>query len=78
MKVSLKAMRVNAKMTQKEAAEKMHIAEITLIKWENETGAPNLVQFSKLCDLYGCSPSDILLPKELVKTEQANEAVPRR
>ena len=63
--ISLEAARVNAKMTQKEAASAMKFSPTTLIRWENGKAAPSVVQFRKLCSLYNC-PEDIVFVPENV------------
>lgn len=68
MKVSLKAMRVNAKLNQKEVAKTIGIAPNTLVSWENNHTAPDAIQLSKLCCLYGCGMDDIFLPEKLAKS----------
>lgn len=70
MKISLKAMRVNAKLNQKEVAKAIEIAPNTLVSWENGYTAPNAIQLSKLCHLYGCTMDDIFLLDKLAKSEQ--------
>lgn len=57
--ISLEAARVNAKMTQKEAAKAMKLDPTTLVRWENGKTAPSVLQFRKLCSLYNC-PEDIV------------------
>ena len=68
MKVSLKAMRVNAKLNQKEVAKTIGIAPNTLVSWENNYTAPDAIQLSKLCCLYGCKMDDIFLPEKSTKS----------
>ena len=68
LKVSLKAMRVNAKLNQKEVAKSIGIAPNTLVSWENSYTAPDAIQLSKLCHLYGCAMDDIFLPDKLAKS----------
>lgn len=69
MKVSLKALRVNAGMNQKEVAKEMGIAPNTLINWETGKTAPDVIQLTKLCSMYKCSMDDIFLPESLAKSE---------
>lgn len=52
MKITLKAARVNAGFTQKEAAEKLGVSNNTLCSWEKGTSMPNIQQVLKLCELY--------------------------
>ena len=51
-KISLKAARVNANLTQTEVAEAMHITRETLRNWENKITCPSKVQYDKLLELY--------------------------
>lgn len=69
MKISLKAMRVNAKLNQKEVAKAIGISPNTLVNWENSYTFPDVTQLSKLCFLYGCKMDDIFLPDKLAKSE---------
>lgn len=65
MKIKLKALRVNAELTQKEAAEKLGITKRTLQKWEDYETSPTGVQLSRIANLYGCTLDDIFLPEPL-------------
>lgn len=60
MKVSLKAARVNAKISQADAAERLGVSQSTLIRWEND-GAVPIQAIMKMCDLYACSIDDFSL-----------------
>jgi DNA-binding XRE family transcriptional regulator len=51
-KISLKAARVNAGLSQKEAAEKLDISNKTLCSWENGKTYPDQPMIEKLCVLY--------------------------
>lgn len=68
MKVSLKALRVNANMNQKEVAAIMNISPNTLINWENNYTSPDALQLLKLCTIYKCTMDDIFLPDKLAKS----------
>lgn len=65
MKVSLKAARINADMTQDQACKAMNIAKSTLISWEQKKTFPTAIQLSKLCNLYNCTMDDIFVPETL-------------
>lgn len=52
MKITLKAARVNAGLTQKEAAEKLGVSNVTVCNWENGLSVPNIQQVLKICELY--------------------------
>lgn len=62
IKISLAAMRVNAKKTQDEIATEMHVTRNTVINWESgktKIGEPQLTMFCNLCNF----PKDnIFLP----------------
>lgn len=60
-KISLAAARVNAGLTQKEAAEKLEINIGTMQNWENGKTTPNAENFIKLCKLYNCPVNAISL-----------------
>lgn len=60
MQISLKAARVNAEMSQREAAERIGVNVSTVIKWENGKTSPKAVQLQKLCDVYGVESVDFL------------------
>lgn len=57
--ISLEAARVNAKMTQREAASQINVNVATISNWETGKTAPNAEQFKKLCLIYNC-PMDII------------------
>ena len=59
MKMSLAAARVNAGLTQKEAAQRLSFGQNTLVDIENGKKYPTKEQLIEFCQLYGCSPSDI-------------------
>ena len=60
IKLTLKAVRVNAGLTQKQLASLMGISESTMIKWEKSNGKDmKLADFRKLCKILGMNPNDI-------------------
>lgn len=63
MKVSIEAARVNAKLTQAEAAKRAKINKKTLSAYENGTRLPKVDVLLTLCQIYGCTMDDIkILP----------------
>lgn len=60
MQISLKAARVNAEMTQREAADRMGVDVSTIISWENGKTSPKAIQLQQLCDVYGVESVDFL------------------
>lgn len=69
MKVKLKALRVNAELTQEEAAKKMGVTRETIQNWEAHRTFPNINSLNKLCDIYNCSLNDIFIPSSLADSE---------
>lgn len=68
MKISLKALRVNADMNQETAAKKLNITVKTLQNWESYTTFPTALQLMNICSIYGCEMTDIFLPNTLAKS----------
>ena len=61
-KISLAAARVNARLTQKEVAERLKISNKTLINWENGTTEPSFATLQVLANMYGISIDNIFMP----------------
>ena len=59
IKISLASARVNAGLSQKEAAVKLGISNKTLSKWENSEAFPDALQIAKICELYGVTYDNI-------------------
>ena len=53
VKFSLAAARVNAGLSQKEAANALGISNKTLCRWENYQTYPSADMVLKICELYG-------------------------
>lgn len=51
-KMTLKALRVNVKMTQTEASERLGVSQKTLSNWENGVTFPDQQMIERICDLY--------------------------
>lgn len=58
-KISLKAARVNAGLSQKEAAKLLEVSSKTLHSWENGDSFPKAKHIDAICDLYKMSYDDI-------------------
>lgn len=54
-KISLKAARVNAKLSQQAAADLIGVAVSTLRNWEAGKTFPNKPKIDKICEVYGIS-----------------------
>ena len=57
--ISLEAARVNANMTQKDAASSINVNVSTISNWEKGRTAPSAEQFRRLCEVYSC-PMDVI------------------
>jgi len=62
-KISLAAARVNANLTQAEAAKQLGIANNTLIKWEKGEDFPKISQMRELCNLYQIDADHLKFPE---------------
>lgn len=51
-KISLKAARVNADLTQKEAAKLLEVSKKTLQNWESHKTMPRTDKITTICKLY--------------------------
>ena len=68
LKISLKAARINAGLSQKEAAKLLKISNKTLHSWEKGETSPAAKYVDAICELYGMSYNDInFLPTNSLK-----------
>ena len=64
-KITLAAARINAGLTQKEAAERLNVTPKTLGKWERAETFPDARHIDAICNLYAVSYEQIIfLPQE--------------
>ena len=61
-RISLEAARVNANLSQKEAAIAMNVNVSTIANWEKGKTSPDADKFKELCEIYGC-PMDLIFLK---------------
>lgn len=61
-KISLEAVRVNAKMKQKEWAKKLGVSQATVINWEKGNTEPSLSQLRYMSELSGIPMDYIYVP----------------
>ena len=59
-KITLRAARANAGITQKAAADYVRVSNKTMVKWERGEAFPNVVQALQLCRLYKIPFDDII------------------
>lgn len=61
-RISLEAVRVNAKKTQKEWAELLGVSNTTVVNWEKGSTEPSLSQLRKMSELSGVPMDFIFVP----------------
>ena len=72
VKITLKAARVNAGLTQKRAAERLGVSNKTLCGWENGVTTPNIQYVDAMCEMYGVSYENLnFLPDNPLKAGQS-------
>lgn len=59
MRISLKAMRTDKKLTQKAVGEAVGVSKKTVGAWESGKTVPDANKIDALCKLFGCSYDDI-------------------
>lgn len=65
LKITLKAARVNAGYTIKEAAKQLEISPSTLISWEHNPGKVSAYRQNKISEAYKISTDNIIfLPQD--------------
>lgn len=63
----LRKIRKEYNLTQKQIADYLGIETSKVAKLENNSETLNSLSLTKLCDLYGCQPEDILTDKYSLK-----------
>lgn len=64
-RISMAAARVNARMTQDEAAAQLHVTKQTLVNWEKGKTQPKIDQAENMSRIYGIPYNRIIfLPSE--------------
>ena len=65
-KISMRAARINAELTQAQAAKCVGVSIKTLQMWERYETSPNAKYIDKICDAYGRSYDGIaFIPEQL-------------
>ena len=62
MRVTIRAARVNAGMSQQQAAKAVGVTFYKLQAWESGKVEPKVSDLYKMAKAYGCTISDFLLP----------------
>lgn len=68
MKITLKAARVNAGMTQADVAKKLEVSRCTVLNWENGKQKIGIPQFTALCAIYNVKSENIFLTRDSTKS----------
>lgn len=63
-RITLKAVRVNANMEQKEWAKILGVSQATVVNWERGNTEPTLSQLRKMSELSGIPMDFIFVPEE--------------
>lgn len=58
--LKLKEYRMKSKMSQRELAEALGLAQASYWAWEKEISFPNAKQIKQLCKILNCTPNDLL------------------
>ena len=70
VKISIRAARVNANLSQKEAADRLGVSNKTLGSWENGITFPPADKIPVICELYGVSYDNLnFLPTDSLKAK---------
>lgn len=64
VKISLAAARVNAEMTQEEAAKRMNVSKKTIVNWEKGSAIPSFASLKALSEIYKMPMDNIFLPHQ--------------
>lgn len=68
VKISIRAARVNANLSQKEAADHLGVSNKTLGNWENGVTFPPADKILSICELYGVSYDNLnFLPTDSLR-----------
>lgn len=68
MKLTLKAARVNAGLTQTEFADALGVSKMTVLEWEKGKRRVRPVYMPMIAQVTGVSVNDIILPKVITKS----------
>lgn len=71
VKISMKAARVNAGLSQKEVADRLGVSNKTIGNWENGITYPPADKIPEICELYGLSYDNLnFLPSDSLKAKE--------
>lgn len=67
-KISMKAARVNSRLTQTDMADLLGVTKDTVLKWENGKSKIGIPQFTMYCSVCKMKTDEIFLPVESTKS----------
>lgn len=72
MKITIEAARVNARLKQKEAADRIGVTVQTLLNWEKGRTVPTIDNAIKMCEVYGIDLDHLnfFKPESILNGEQ--------
>jgi transcriptional regulator with XRE-family HTH domain len=73
LKISLKAARINAGLTQEAVAAMLKKSKVTIINWEKGKTSIDKGNFDALCRLYSVDEDNIFLPSVATKSKQKGD-----
>lgn len=73
LRISLKAARVNADLSQQEAAIKLGISKATLQNYENGKTVPNWELVRRIESTYGISTENLFFPSVTLKADKTRK-----
>lgn len=73
LKISLKAARINAGLTQEAVAAMLKKSKVTIINWEKDKTSIDKGNFDALCRLYSVDEDNIFLPSIATKSKQKGD-----
>ena len=68
IQISLPAARVNAGLTQEQAAKKIGVTRQTIINWEKGKIAPRVPEMYAIADVYNIPQENIFIPTNSTKS----------
>lgn len=71
--ITLAAARVNAGLTQKEVAERLHVSNKSIVNWENGNVSPSFATLVTLADMYNVPVDCFSLPTKSALSEPKEE-----
>ena len=61
-KLSMKALRINAGLNQKDVAKALDVTPATICRWEQGRTSPSFAKLIQLAELYKCGVEDFSMP----------------